>query len=55
MWWVPEGHVPTLAEAQARLASIDANGPTAHAFNFAALYNADGQPLGPDLPKRDCA
>lgn len=55
MWWVPEGHVPTLAEAQARLASIDANGPSAQAFNFAALYGADGQRVEPDLPERDCA
>lgn len=34
LWWVPVGHVPFVAEAQDRLAHLEAHGPTAHAFTF---------------------
>lgn len=37
MWWVPIGHVPTLDEARERLAMIEANGPTAEAFDWTSL------------------
>jgi hypothetical protein len=36
MWWVPAGHVPTVAEARDRLAHLRAHGPTAFAFPFGA-------------------
>lgn len=34
MWWVPPGHVPTMAEAEERLAHLRAHGPTPYAFTF---------------------
>ena len=34
LWWVPVGHVPTVAEAVARLHQLRADGPTPHAFTF---------------------
>jgi heme-degrading monooxygenase HmoA len=34
LWWVPAGHVPTVAEAVARLDRLRADGPTPHAFTF---------------------
>ncbi len=34
MWWIPAGHVPTLAEARERVDHLAANGPTATAFSF---------------------
>lgn len=34
LWWVPVGHLPTVAEAEKRLAYLRANGPSAHAFTF---------------------
>jgi len=34
LWWVPEGHVPSVDEAKARLAHLQAHGPTPHAFTF---------------------
>lgn len=37
MWWVPIGHEPTLAEALARLAVINAQGPGPEAFDWASL------------------
>jgi hypothetical protein len=35
MWWVPHDHRPTLAQALERLAFLDANGDTDHAFGWA--------------------
>ncbi len=41
LWWVPVGHVPTIDEAKARLASLDEHGPTPFAFTFKALFLPD--------------
>jgi Domain of unknown function (DUF3291) len=41
LWWVPAGHRPTVAEGQARLAHLSANGPTPHAFTFRHPFGAD--------------
>ena len=40
LWWVPAGHVPTLAEAKARLAHLEKHGESAHAFTFRCVYSA---------------
>lgn len=40
MWWVPEGHQPTLDEALARLDHLRANGDSDHAFGWAHLKEA---------------
>ncbi|MDX2151374.1 MAG: DUF3291 domain-containing protein [Bryobacteraceae bacterium] len=40
LWWVPAGHIPTLAEAEARLLHYRAHGPTEHAFWFGKLFSA---------------
>jgi hypothetical protein len=40
LWWVPEGHRPTLAEALARLETLRQNGPTPEAFTFRQAYPA---------------
>ncbi len=34
LWWVPAGHIPTIAEAVERLEHFRAHGPTPHAFSF---------------------
>ena len=34
LWWVPAGHAPTLDEALARLAELEAKGPSPRAFTF---------------------
>jgi heme-degrading monooxygenase HmoA len=34
LWWVPEGRIPTVEEAMARLEHLEAHGPTAEAFTF---------------------
>ena len=40
-WWIEPGHVPTLAEAAARLDDFAANGPSDRAFGWADLKSAE--------------
>ena len=42
LWWVPAGHIPTVAEAKARLDHLKVHGPTAHAFTFRLPFPAPG-------------
>jgi hypothetical protein len=54
LWWVPVGHIPTVAEGMERLALLRANGPTADAFTFRQPFAApDGTPALPQLD--ECA
>jgi hypothetical protein len=41
LWWIPEGHIPSMDEAKARLASLDAHGPNPFAFTFKTLFPPD--------------
>ena len=34
LWWVPEGHIPTVREAEEKLAHLREHGPTPDAFTF---------------------
>jgi hypothetical protein len=34
LWWLAAGELPTVADAELRIASLDTNGPTAYAFTF---------------------
>ncbi len=43
LWWVPQGHKPTLEEAAERLTYLRENGPTAHAFTFKQAFDSEGQ------------
>jgi uncharacterized protein DUF3291 len=44
LWWVPVDHVPSVADAENRLAHLHAHGPTAHAFTFKDRFAAaDGE------------
>ncbi len=40
LWWIPAGHIPTLAEAQKRLEHYRRHGATPHAFWFGKLFPA---------------
>ncbi len=54
LWWVPAGHVPTVAEGMARIAQIERHGPTETAFTFRQPFPApDGSPARPVLD--ECA
>lgn len=51
LWWVRTGRRPSVAEAQARLLMLRANGPAAGAFTFARPFAPIGDPL--DVPRSD--
>ncbi len=38
LWWVAEGHVPTVAEGLSRLDHLRVHGPTPHAFTFKTAF-----------------
>jgi uncharacterized protein DUF3291 len=38
LWWIPAGHLPSVAEAQERLEHLRVHGPTPHAFTFKARF-----------------
>jgi len=37
MWWIPEGEIPTLAEAKERLHLLREHGPSEKAFGWGSL------------------
>ena len=43
LWWVPEGHVPSVEEAISRLEHLRAHGPTASAFTFREPFPPPGE------------
>ena len=52
MWWVPKGHRPTVAEAEARLLHLRANGPTPYAFTLRTSFPPGGaEPLAGEVPE----
>jgi hypothetical protein len=46
LWWVPEGHEPTLAEAAVKLQHLRDHGPSAESFTFAEAYSAPDAQTG---------
>jgi len=42
LWWVPEGHIPTVAEADERIRHLTDHGPTAFAFTFRRPFPPPG-------------
>jgi hypothetical protein len=42
LWWVPAGHRPTVAEAEARLLHLREHGPTEYAFTLRTAFPAGG-------------
>ena len=44
LWWVPRAHIPSVAEASARLEALRREGPTPHAFTFRAAFPAPDAP-----------
>ncbi|WP_433238235.1 DUF3291 domain-containing protein [Streptosporangium sp. CA-135522] len=40
MWWIPQGHVPTLEEAMERLELLKSEGPTSRAFTLKDFYDS---------------
>ena len=40
LWWVPEGHIPTIEEGKAKLDYLAEHGPTPEAFTFKDRFPA---------------
>ena len=50
LWWVPNGHRPSVAEAIERLEMLRAHGPTARAFTFRQAFPPpDAKPEQPQI------
>ena len=49
LWWVPAGHLPTVAEAEERLEHLRSHGPTARAFTFRQRFPAPSAAEAPAL------
>jgi hypothetical protein len=49
LWWVPAGTVPSVADAEPRLASLRQNGPTPYAFTFRAVFGPPDAPEPADV------
>jgi heme-degrading monooxygenase HmoA len=53
LWWVPRGHIPSVAEAEERLHYLRAHGPTPYAFTLRQHFpppgdvdaDADAEPI----------
>ena len=52
LWWIPAGHIPSIAEAVERLEYRRAHGDTPYAFSFATPFPPPGSehviPKGPE-------
>jgi len=55
LWWIEDGHIPSLDEAKAKLDMIRANGPSPEAFDFQTPFSEQGNPITPNFPRKDCA
>ncbi|MGW3680623.1 DUF3291 domain-containing protein [Streptomyces prasinus] len=52
LWWVPEGHRPTVAEAEARLLHLRAHGPTPYAFTLRTSFPSGAStPVTGEVPE----
>lgn len=40
LWWIPQGHTPTLDEAKERLHHLDTHGDSEFAFTFRKVFSA---------------
>jgi len=43
LWWIPEGTIPTVEDAVARLEHLRAHGPTPRAFTFRHRFGPEGE------------
>ena len=43
LWWIPEGHVPTVAEGRERLEHYQRHGATPYSFWFSQLFPAPAE------------
>jgi hypothetical protein len=44
LWWVPDGHRPSLQEAKERLQRLESEGVSPYAFTLRTAFDPDGEP-----------
>lgn len=44
LWWLPDGKLPTIREAEERLAYLRTHGASPFSFSLAVAFSADGSP-----------
>ena len=49
LWWVPAGALPTVEDAESRLAALEEHGPTPYAFTFKRPFSPVGVEAVPGL------
>lgn len=54
LWWVEEGHIPTLDEAKQKMSLLEKNGPSSEAFTFREPFPPHGAD-SVDAVLDDCA
>ena len=54
LWWIPEGTIPSVEEAIARLDHLRGHGPTPTAFTFSHRFEPDGTPVADRRPRDAC-
>ena len=54
LWWIPEGTIPTVEDAIARLEHLRAHGPTATAFTFRHRFEPGGGVAAPGSERDIC-
>ena len=47
LWWVPQGHIPTVEEARERLEHLRTHGETSHVFTFKKPFPVPGETIQP--------
>lgn len=47
LWWVPVGHLPSIAESVERLRSVQEKGATPFAFTFREFFPVTANPVAP--------
>lgn len=55
LWWIAEGHEPTVEESITRMRRLTEVGPSPEAFVFSLPFDADGRPFVRQWPEKDCA
>jgi hypothetical protein len=53
LWWIPRGHIPSVEEAMARLATLRRQGSSAQAFTFREAFAPPDAPAA--TPRDGCA
>ena len=54
LWWIPEGTIPSVEDAIARLEHLRAVGPTPTAFTFSHRFGPEGTPAGSRTQRDTC-